>query len=65
MEYSTQQAAAKLKCSLVYIRKLVNRGHLKARLAGPRFMLVDGKSLERFIRNRRKPGRPTKARKAR
>ena len=63
MEYTSQQAAAKLGVSPARIRQLCIRGEVKYRLLTPRLALIDGKSLAGL--KRRKAGRPRKSDKGR
>jgi excisionase family DNA binding protein len=51
------QAAEELGISRVQVWKHIDREHLKAVQLG-RFWLIERDELERFKRERRKPGRP-------
>ena len=61
---TTYEAAKKLGCTTGYMRRLMNEGRIKGRLAEisstRQMYLVDAASLRAYMKNRPAPGRPQK-----
>ncbi len=61
---TTYEAATKLGCTTGYMRRLMQEGRIKGRLASisksRKMYLVDAASLQAYIKQRPAPGRPKK-----